>query len=851
VAIINFYTRQPDSKEFDLDVIEHDGTALSWLLANIEQGENFKVYEGDINRENEITEDARRIHESTEISVFIAPSADPLTIAVFVVAVLAVVLLAPKIAPPSNVNRNQQSPNNKLSNRNNVPRPNQRIVDVAGKIKSIPDVIQLEFARYENNVEVRIGFYGVARNQLLIEDVKDGDSLISDIEGAAAGVYEPFKSPNNASPDIQIGDPINEPVVGVYQSSDAIGQTLKAPNSEELELFANTAEIITVANSAGYLEEATGSTDFAASFEAGDEVDLINIYSTKSQGLFRIGDLTHTVIAVTKERITFDITGDPSWGDILGGEQDMTVLGQARAFIIKITEENILGKFKVSSIKIDKLLVNVYAQNGMYKEGAGGRQQASVDYDVFYQKLADDGQTPVGPETSVRQTITGRNADEKGITTEIDLVSPTFVQFWLARVTPLDFEFEGNIVDEIKLKDVFGLFDIDKTEFGNITTIQTKRSAVSRATAIRNPELNCIATELVNKYEGAGVFNPALTPNTQAMQSLIRMALDPNIGRREQAEIDLDMLLATQAEIELYFQIGEAGQFSYSFDSTQISAQETFFLIGQAAFTTLWREGRVLKSLFEKPQTVPSMVFTHRSKQPGAETWNRKVSGTDKKDSIEFIYTDDKLHTQETLYFPANRSGVNPLRVEMPGVKGLSQATWHMMRRYNKLLYQEIDVDFGATQEGRFVKPKRLISVVKGSRVLTSDGYTLDVTGLLVTLSQEVSFAPGDDHFLVLKQRDGATESVLVTETENKRVVQLGQLPSEAIYTGNDSLKTEFSFGSESRLSGQLMLPEEISPTDKSYVKIKAINYTDLYYADDPVQPELTAFSSGFDSGFS
>jgi hypothetical protein len=90
-----------------------------------------------------------------------------------------------------------------------------------------------------------------------------------------------------------------------------------------------------------------------------------------------------------------------------------------------------------------------------------------------------------------------------------------------------------------------------------------------------------------------------------------------------------------------------------------------------------------------------------------------------------------------------------------------------------------------------------------------------------------------------------------VTETENKRVVQLGQLPSEAIYTGNDSLKTEFSFGSESRLSGQLMLPEEISPTDKSYVKIKAINYTDLYYADDPVQPELTAFSSGFDSGFS
>ena len=46
------------------------------------------------------------------------------------------------------------------------------------------------------------------------------------------------------------------------------------------------------------------------------------------------------------------------------------------------------------------------------------------------------------------------------------------------------------------------------------------------------------------------------------------------------------------------------------------------------------------------------------------------------------------------------------------------------------------------------------------------------------------------------------------------------------------------------------MLPQSIAPSDRAYVKIKAINYSDLYYQDDSAQPGR-AFSSGFDDGFS
>ena len=140
--------------------------------------------------------------------------------------------------------------------------------------------------------------------------------------------------------------------------------------------------------------------------------------------------------------------------------------------------------------------------------------------------------------------------------------------------------------------------------------------------------------------------------------------------------------------------------------------------------------------------------------------------------------------------------------------------------------------------------------VCPGSMVGSFDGDIVAVDGLILTLSQDVTFTPNDDHFILLKRRDGTVESIPVTDLGESRQVQLGFVPTEAIYTGNDELNTEFSFGNEARLDGQLMLPVEISLSNKQYVGIKAINYTDQYYKDDPVQTVGGSFDEGFDEGF-
>lgn len=140
---------------------------------------------------------------------------------------------------------------------------------------------------------------------------------------------------------------------------------------------------------------------------------------------------------------------------------------------------------------------------------------------------------------------------------------------------------------------------------------------------------------------------------------------------------------------------------------------------------------------------------------------------------------------------------------------------------------------------------------MKGSRVSPYDGYVVAVDGLTLTLSQNVVFEEGEDHSVILKRRDGTVQSVQVAPGGNDRTVIMLSAPQEAIYTGNSALKTEFSFGSDSRHAAQMMMVSTVEPSDDRTVKITGFNYDAGYYDKDGVPPFGRAFSVGFDNGFS
>ena len=121
MAIINFYTKTDSEEKYNLEVIDHNGSASSWLVDNILPGENFSVYEGQLSKECEISRDYDRIRLADEVSVFLLP-ASGVEIGYIIAAVLVVAALVVKPVALGNLNRTQQSPNNSLSDRNNKSR---------------------------------------------------------------------------------------------------------------------------------------------------------------------------------------------------------------------------------------------------------------------------------------------------------------------------------------------------------------------------------------------------------------------------------------------------------------------------------------------------------------------------------------------------------------------------------------------------------------------------------------------------------------------------------------------------------------------------------------------------------
>jgi len=221
----------------DVILIDYDGTIGEFIADTFHPGDGFSIYYDTPCIENDIT---LKVLEGTdtpchEYTVADTPSAG-LTVAGWIAVIslvisVAAIALAPKPKIPATINRSQESPNNALGARSNQPRPLQRVPDIKGTVKSIPDVIMPPYYKYiDLRTRVEHGYYCVGRKQLQIEDIKDGDTPISLIEGASAQVYYPNKSPNNALPDVQIGDFIDLPVYVPYRSNEVDGIALPAIN---------------------------------------------------------------------------------------------------------------------------------------------------------------------------------------------------------------------------------------------------------------------------------------------------------------------------------------------------------------------------------------------------------------------------------------------------------------------------------------------------------------------------------------------------------------------------------------------------------------------------------------------
>lgn len=836
----------------------HYMSPMEFVVKHIPDGVPFEIYRDAIGADNRVTEDFEALKEPGDYHIVESPGGGAIggVLKVFTAIlnpILKLLMPSQKVSTPGLDNSQAASPNNSLTDRNNKPRPYERTYDICGTVQSIPSDLMTVYRLYNNSgTVIEYGYYDVGRDYLdtPVSGITDGDTLLADITGSSAAVYAPFTSPNSGdAPQTLVGDAITEHLYITSASNEIDGQTLRAPN--DLVTKVGSTTIASLSGTVGKLTDNT-APEFSEFLVVGDMAKFTNT-TVDLPGVGTDTNLSgiYPVLSVSEVDITVDVSSNlAAWQAMAGVSYPLEEKDRIQTVgPVDVYNKSLTDWVTIDRIKCERVVANVSADNGLYKDkGGNSKRLASVTAELQYQALDETG-APYGPVYTVQKTISGRSPDSTGMSIFGLLPSPSAVRVRMRRVSDLDLNFEGQVVDEIKYSNLYGQVQDRTTHYGNRTTIHTARKQTARATVIKQPQLKMLVTEKVFKYLGNGVFDTVRTNNTQAVQSLIRLMRDPIVGNLPLSTTTMDNLLAVQNEVESYFQSPLAGQFCYTFDKYTDTAQDIITTIAEAIFCSATRIGHDIRLNLERPRIGPEMVFTHRSKVPGNEKWTRQFNDKTAYDSLKFSYIDPDTNIKETIQIPET-GGVKTDTYDSKGIRNYKQAYWHAWRRYQRNSLNRISVEFTATEEGVLAIPGRPISVVKGSRVSPFDGYVVAVDGLTLVLSQNVKFTPGEDHSLILKKRDGGVQSVQVTAGHNDRTVIMLSAPQEAIYTGNSALKTEFSFGSDSRHAAQMIMVSTVEPGDDRTVKITGFNYDAYYYKYDGVSPFGRAFSDGFNNGY-
>lgn len=135
--------------------------------------------------------------------------------AVYAVAYVVSAILADRTPKPREHTFYNGSPNNELSKRSNSARVNQRIPDIFGVVRAVPDLIQWSYITYENHFPVETSLMCIGIGDNAVSEVRDGDIRFQQIKDASAVVYPPGQAPGGGSPNLVIGTMIDDPAYTV------------------------------------------------------------------------------------------------------------------------------------------------------------------------------------------------------------------------------------------------------------------------------------------------------------------------------------------------------------------------------------------------------------------------------------------------------------------------------------------------------------------------------------------------------------------------------------------------------------------------------------------------------------
>jgi hypothetical protein len=545
---------------------------------------------------------------------------------------------------------------------------------------------------------------------------------------------------------------------------------------------------------------------------------------------------TYTVVSVTDNQIVLD---DPESVNADWGLLDAN--GGASPYLSPVIESTAAGRwvgpFIMTDAEMAKVFCNFVASNGLYKDDGTDQFAETVSIEVEVTPVdATDTQID-DAELFFIELVGSANLKEQVASTLTAQFSSFFGRCSVRarRTSQHDEEFEGQVVDEVRWKDLYSVSPISQFDFGNVTTVQAVTFATASALAVKDRRLNMQVTRRVPPRISGNIFDDANPVGTNRADAIfVAICRDRYIGNRAIEEIGVDSIFDTVQEIEDYFGTTQATEFSFTFDSSSMSFEEMLAILGQAIFSIVYRRGNVIQLSFERTQDTSVLLFNHRNKRPRTEKRTIEWGFAEENDGIELTYVNPSDDTVITVFLPEGVVTTNPRKINTVGVRQHLQAYFLVWRAWNRLRFQRIALEFEALAEAQILLRNDRILVTDGTRQEKQEGQVVAVDGLNLTLSQPVDFSLYTSYTIFLQLYDGNVESFGVTAGATPNEVVIDGAPSLPLVTADDRfVKTLYTVVGAEELGQRAFLVTERTAAVALVSTIRAINYDPRYYAND------------------
>lgn len=798
--------------------------------------DNARLYHNHISALTEVTpideSDIKKLSELEGVIFCVLWPEGTIAIIAAVIAVVAVAaafFLAPKL--PQQVEAKSQksgSANNSLSDRQNEARPNERIPYIVGKLLATPDLACVPYKTLQGAQEIEHATMCLGEGSYTIYDAFDDETGFDEISGNSMMVYRPNANVVSDTPYFTIGSTfVGSPLYNAKASSSVTGQTLMPANSGDLtgddNIYFAYPETINTDDT---------DLDFTDYFSDNDILVIANSEYATGKNL----DGTYTILSVTNSQI---ILSNPS--AVNANWNDLATLPEQKTSNLSphLTTDSVkwVGPFDLNMKERDRILVNIRANNGLYRVGknTGNQYKETVTFQIEIKQLDSSG-NPTGLTQTYDGSISGSSSARDAVGTTVDFVTsftgPCRIR--IRRTSETNTHKGDQYSDTIKVTELYAVESLYSYSFGNVTILRTRTYSTASALAVKERKTKLLVERELPRRNPDNTFTSELYPTSLASDIFCAVALDKTIGNRQLSELDVSNIYNTIDSVRSYFGTDLAAQFCYTFDDNNISFEETAMAIADAVFCKAYRRGSSIKLTFEKETDSSVMLFNHRNKLPGSETRTATFGYINDNDGVELDYISPEDDAKVTYYVPADQSAVNPKKLDTIGVRSKVHAHFLAYRAYNKIIHQNITTEFIATHESNLLLLTDRILNSDNTRPIIMEGEVNNVNGLELTLSQSVNFESGKSYSIFLQLSDSTVESIPVSVGSTSKKVILQNAPRLPLVTDSDKYaKTVYQIVASDDTRQLAFIVSEKEPDTPYTNTVRAINYDSRYYAND------------------